>query len=130
MGKIIGIFGYGFGTNCWADEVPHPDPNAVTFRVYPSTKTVDDELEALREERLANRERALAQEVRRKTTELEKAHAQLREYSLSLEAKVHAPHPGAGGEQPRAATSQGSGGGGQRAQVDVLGQHEPQSAPP
>ncbi len=90
MGKIIGIFGYGFGTNCWADEVPHPDPNAVTFRVYPSTKTIDDELEALREERLADRERALAQEVRRKTTELEKAHAQLREYSLSLEAKVHA----------------------------------------
>ena len=90
MGKIIGIFGHAFGTNCWADELPQPDPNSVMFRVYPSTKTIDDEIDALREQRLADRERALAQEVRRKTAELEKAHAQLRDYSLTLEASVHA----------------------------------------
>ncbi len=88
MGKIIGIFSHAFGTSCWADEVPSDDETTVTFRVYPSVKTLAHELLTLREQRMRDRERALAEEVRKKTKELEEAHARLREYSNSLEDAV------------------------------------------
>lgn len=88
MGKLIGIFSHAFGTNCWADEVPVDDEMAVSFRVYPSSKTIDRELAVLRDLRMKARERALAEEVTKKTFELEEAHRRLREYSVSLEDSV------------------------------------------
>ncbi|MBK6686530.1 MAG: response regulator [Deltaproteobacteria bacterium] len=90
MGKIIGIFSHAFGTSCWADEIPSEDETTVTFRVYPSVKTLAQELVTLREQRMRDRERALAAEVQKKTAELEEAHARLREYSHSLEGAVRA----------------------------------------
>ncbi|MCB9718026.1 MAG: hypothetical protein H6712_29520 [Myxococcales bacterium] len=90
MGKIIGIFTHALGTTCWADEALRREPggNRVTFEVFPSTKTIPDELARLRRERMQQRMRRLAEEVDRKTAELRDAQARLERYSSELELRV------------------------------------------
>ncbi len=90
MGKVIGIFTHALGTNCWADESLHLEPDAqrVTFSVYPSAKTIPTELARLRRERMQARERQLAEEVEAKTAELLDAQRRLERYSSELERRV------------------------------------------
>lgn len=89
QGKIIGLFTYALGINCWADEQPtygeHPQ---VVFDVYPSAKTISRELHQLRIELMETRTRELKAEVDKKTAELLSARRDLERYSQSLEAKV------------------------------------------
>ncbi len=87
MGKIIGIFTHAFGRTCWADEVSESEAG-VTFRVYASEKTLENEIEALRTKHMHERERTLANEVKKKTRELEEAQRRLEEHSQTLEATV------------------------------------------
>jgi serine phosphatase RsbU (regulator of sigma subunit) len=94
QGKIIGLFSAAFGLNCWAYEQEiHFDKNDlsnnfVMFRIEPSDKTISQELEKLRLERMDQKERLLTDEVNKKTKELLIAQAQLEEYSKNLERKV------------------------------------------
>lgn len=54
QGKIIGIFTHALQTQCWADEqiVERADADtAVQFRVYASQRTIESELDEIRQER-------------------------------------------------------------------------------
>lgn len=65
LGKIIGIFSLAFGVPCWADELNasiHGSTSHVEFKVYPSSKTIASELDALR--------RAQKQLMRRRLAEM------------------------------------------------------------
>lgn len=72
QGKLIGIFTHALGVNCWADEAIERDGDrsAVVFTVTPSSRTIEVELSALRREQMRVRERALADEIARKTEAL------------------------------------------------------------
>lgn len=66
LGKIIGIFSHALGVNCWADEIwPSCEDDAVEFHLYPSDRTIEADLEALR--------RKAQEEVRRPLEEAERA---------------------------------------------------------
>ena len=76
QGKIIGIFSQALGVNCWADEAILDYDAAepfVEFEIYRSDKTIEQEIQQLREQRMRDRERFLAQEVAKKTLELKTA---------------------------------------------------------
>ncbi len=90
LGKIIGIFSHAFNTPCWAEDNCHydPDHSRVTFRIYPSSTTIQKELKKFRYERMLSRERTLAEEVEHQTARLSQAQEDLEEYSRSLEQKV------------------------------------------
>jgi hypothetical protein len=90
QGKIIGIFNHAFGTRCWANDICRYDPENpyAAFEIFPSEKTIRDELKRLRYERMMGRERNLALEVERKTSELRKAKMELEDYSKNLEQRV------------------------------------------
>ncbi|MDM8560090.1 adenylate/guanylate cyclase domain-containing protein [Candidatus Parabeggiatoa sp. HSG14] len=73
QGKIIGIFSHAMGVNCWADEkqiVLENNGLAVEFYVYQSEKTIVEELEKLRWQKMRDKEKVLAHEVEKKTSEL------------------------------------------------------------
>lgn len=72
MGKLCGLFGYAFGTQCWAEEHPVAgEPFAVDFHFYESNITIDSELSRLREQHIAERQQQLiAQLVRAQTQDL------------------------------------------------------------
>jgi PAS domain S-box-containing protein len=75
QGKIIGIFNHAFDTTCWADEVTAaygPDNFFVEFDIYESPRTIDDEIDRLRLNRLNESEKLLAEQVRLKANELHK----------------------------------------------------------
>ncbi len=75
QGKIIGVFSYAFGVNCWADAeevVVSEDELSVVFRVYPADKTIATEIERVRK----LRHRAGEQQFRAR---LDEATASLRE---------------------------------------------------
>ena len=90
MGKIIGIFTHALGTNCWANESLHFDAesNRVSFSVYPSDRTIAQELAELRRVRMRERERVLTEQVDEKTVELRAAQRRLERYSEELEQRV------------------------------------------
>ncbi|MFK7915364.1 MAG: ATP-binding protein [Pseudomonadales bacterium] len=90
QGKIIGLFNQAFGVTCWADEVDGHGAGAddVVFQVYPSDRTIEREIDQVVQARMEDRERQLAAEVERKTAELERARAALREYAQTLEQQV------------------------------------------
>lgn len=90
MGKIIGIFTHALGTTCWANEELHFDAesNRVSFSVYPSDRTIAQELAKLRRMRMQERERVLTEQVDGKTTELRAAQHRLERYSEELEQRV------------------------------------------
>lgn len=87
QGKIIGLFSTAFGTNCWADQIEIGDNN-VQFTVYPSKRTVEQEIERISHERMAYRERTLADEVTAKTSELLEARNQLAAHAQTLESRI------------------------------------------
>jgi|GEM_PF-1110259 len=80
QGKIIGIFSQAFGTNCWADEVnvSYDENNPfVEFQVYQSNKTIEDEIESIRLQKLSDQERILHNEVKKTTRKLVKTNEEL-----------------------------------------------------
>jgi class 3 adenylate cyclase len=94
QGKMMGLFSAAFGVNCWAYErdiyinKEELSENYVDFYLEPSEKTITKELEALRLQRMQEKERLLTEEVQRKTEEIEIVNTKLEEYAKELEQKV------------------------------------------
>lgn len=90
QGKVIGIFNHAFGDRCLARDICYfdsPDPRT-ELKIFPSNKTIKDELKKLREERMVAREKILAAQVNKKTEELRKANKEIEMYSETLEKKI------------------------------------------
>ncbi|MCP4671390.1 MAG: hypothetical protein GY857_08780 [Desulfobacula sp.] len=90
QGKIIGIFNNAFKTQCWVDDICHYNSTKpyTEFKIFPSPKTIDDELKKLRYQRMFEKEQELANKVEDKTAELQQAQQKIEEYSKTLEQKV------------------------------------------
>lgn len=90
QGKIIGIFNNAFDARCWANDNCHYDTvdPYVKFVIYPSKKTIRNELERLRYERMMESEKALTDKVNQKTLELQQAKIEIELYSETLEQRV------------------------------------------
>jgi hypothetical protein len=90
QGKIIGIFGHAFGRRCWADDICNYDSDVpyVTLNIFPAEKTIRDELQKMRYDRMVAREQELEDTVRNRTAELVKAKGRIEEYSKTLEQMV------------------------------------------
>lgn len=81
LGKTIGIFRHALGRSCWAEETTDttgPLP-VVELRLFPSDRTIEAELAALRRDKQAARETELqrrvdeaSEELRRRAGELER----------------------------------------------------------
>jgi len=74
QGKIIGIFSHAFGSTCWADEIEahYEDGNCyVKLDVYPSVRTIQNELGSLRLRRMEQKERELRDLIHAQTQKLE-----------------------------------------------------------
>ena len=90
QGKIIGIFSHAFDIPCWANDVCHYG-SAVPYteiKVFPSEKTIVNELKKLRYENMMASEQELAAKVDQKTAELQQAKEEIEQYSRTLEQKV------------------------------------------
>ena len=75
-GKLIGLFSEAFGQPCWATQTAvsyEPENLFVEFVIAPSTMTIETELARVREERMAERERALRQKLDEMTAELKRS---------------------------------------------------------
>ncbi len=90
QGKIIGIFNHAFGVRCWANDICHYDSDDphTELKIFPSRKTIKNELKKLRYERMIASEQVLAAKVDHKTTELQKAKNEIELYSRTLEQQV------------------------------------------
>ena len=89
QGKIIGLFSTAFEINCWADQQEIGEAG-VAFRVYPSNRTIEDEIDRISHARMADRERQLADEVAQKTSALLDARRQLEAHAQTLESRIKA----------------------------------------
>jgi hypothetical protein len=90
QGKIIGIFNNAFDARCWANDKCHYDTvdPYVKFVIYSSNKTISNELDKLRYERMMESEKALTDKVNQKTLELQQAKKKIELYSETLEQRV------------------------------------------
>ncbi len=90
QGKIIGIFSHAFGIPCWANDICYYDSADpyTEIKIFPSTKTIKDELKKLRYERMLSSERDLAAKVDLKTVELQQAKNEIEQHSRTLEKKI------------------------------------------
>jgi hypothetical protein len=90
QGKIIGIFSHAFGVPCWANDVCYYDSTVpyTEIKVFPSEKTIENELKKLRHERMMESEQELAAKVDQKTVQLQQAKKVIERYSRVLEQKV------------------------------------------
>ena len=90
LGKLIGIFNHAFGGSCWAGATCYYDADEpyIEVKLYPSDKTIEDELKKLRYEHMMEKERELADLVDQKTAELQQAKKEIEQYSMTLEQKV------------------------------------------
>ncbi len=77
LGKIIGILSHALGVNCWADEKIDYTGLSVEFTIYPSEKTILNEINKLRLQKIEKREKELLLEVEKKTEELKKSKEEL-----------------------------------------------------
>ena len=76
LGRIIGIFRKVLPQNCWAtDHYEYAENGDIRVRltVYASDKTIADELNRLRGEKLTQHEKKLHDEIQEKTAELQKS---------------------------------------------------------
>ena len=71
QGKIIGVFEKALGQTCWASEAFDKKENTVTFTVYASEKSIEDELAVLRRARSSEQEQQLYAQIDAKTRELQ-----------------------------------------------------------
>lgn len=90
QGKIMGIFSHAFKTRCWADDICHYDHAEpyTELKIFPSQKTIENELKKLRYERMVANEQDLANKVEERTAKLQKAQQKVEVYSKTLEQKV------------------------------------------
>jgi hypothetical protein len=90
QGKLIGIFSNAFNSRCWANDICHYDRTNphVKFEIYPSNKTINNELKKLRYKKMLESEKALTEKINQKTLELQKAKKEIEEYSETLEQRV------------------------------------------
>lgn len=90
QGKLIGIFSHAFDTFCWANDTCYYDSEEpyTVIEIFPSKKTIQNELKKLRYERMLAGERELTDKVAQKTAELQKAKKEIENYSHTLEQKV------------------------------------------
>jgi len=88
LGKIIGILSHALGVNCWADEKIDYTGLSVEFTIYPSEKTILNEINKLRLQKIEKREKELLIEVEKKTDELEKALSEARNARETLEKEI------------------------------------------
>jgi hypothetical protein len=90
QGKIIGIFNQAFGTRCWANDICNYDSVELKteFKIFPSKKTIQDELKKLRYKRMMESEQDLVNKVEEKTAELQQAQKKVEQYSKTLEQEV------------------------------------------
>jgi hypothetical protein len=86
QGKLIGIFSHAFGRFCWANDTCYYDSSdpSTEIKIYPSTKTIKNEIKKLRYERMLASEQDLADKVEQKTAELQKAKNEIEQYSRTL----------------------------------------------
>ncbi|MGH1487184.1 MAG: putative bifunctional diguanylate cyclase/phosphodiesterase [Cellvibrionaceae bacterium] len=76
LGRIIGIFKNVMPQNCWAtDHYEYLEDGDVRLRltVYASDKTINDELDRLRKDKLTLHEQKLQDEIKEKTAEIQKS---------------------------------------------------------
>lgn len=90
QGKLMGIFSHAFGVSCWANDTSYygSENPYVEIEIFPSDLTIENELKILRYNRMLESEQKLAAKVALKTFELQRAKAELEEYSISLESKI------------------------------------------
>nr|WP_320192914.1 PAS domain S-box protein [uncultured Desulfobacter sp.] len=90
QGKIIGIFSHAFNTRCWADVFCYYDQDKpyAELKIFPSKKTIEDEIKKIRYLQMAKKEQVLAKKIEDRTAELKQAQKQIEEYSKTLEQKV------------------------------------------
>ncbi|MFK7964005.1 MAG: nitrogen regulation protein NR(II) [Burkholderiaceae bacterium] len=86
QGKLIGLFSIAFETSCWAYPVAGAagEGGYVDFAIEPSRTTIAGQIEQLRQARMAQSERELAQEVDRQTKALKSLEASQRSILNSL----------------------------------------------
>ncbi len=74
-GKMIGLFTHALGQRCWADERCYQSDgeHVVEISIFPSRKTIADELERLRRELARKRARTLQEQVERLAAQLQQA---------------------------------------------------------
>jgi len=90
QGKIIGIFSHAFNTRCWADVMCYYDQDKpyAELKIFPSEKTIEDEIKKVRYLQMAKKEQALAKKIEDRTAKLRQARQQIEEHSKTLEQKV------------------------------------------
>ena len=88
LGKIIGIFSHAFGVPVWADENASLQELKVEFFIYPSKKTIEEEIDRLRRDRMDECQQVLNSQVAEKTRQLQQAREELETYTHMLEKKV------------------------------------------
>ena len=90
QGKIIGIFSHAFGIPCWANDICYYDSvdPYTEIKIFPSKKTIKDELKTLRYERMMASEQDLTAKVDQKTAELQQAKNEIEQHSRTLEQKI------------------------------------------
>ena len=90
QGKIIGIFSHAFNTRCWADVMCYYDQDKpyAELKIFPSKKTIEDEIKKVRCLQMAKKEQALAKQIKSSTAKLQQARQQIEEHSKTLEQKV------------------------------------------
>ena len=74
-GKMIGLFTHALGQRCWANERGYRDgpENVVEISIFPSEKTIAEELDRLRGELARRRARELEEKVERLAAQLQQA---------------------------------------------------------
>jgi PAS domain S-box-containing protein len=90
QGKIIGIFSHAFNTRCWADVFCYYDQGepSAELKIFPSKKTIEDEIIKIRYLQMKKKEQALAKKVEDRTAKLQQARQQIEKYSKTLEQTV------------------------------------------
>lgn len=138
-GKLIGIFRYALGGNCWADErcyVENGEP-VVEFSLYPSSLTISAELERLRRKFADEKATKLQDEVTRQTELLRHSEERLRTtlssldgwvLTLSVDGSIQAQYRPDGVPFPTAELGQQLRGGTPRAGGRLAQQHVPGGA--
>jgi len=89
-GKMIGIFRYALGANCWADERCYVEngEQVVELSLYPSTMTISAELERLRAELASSKARKLQETVEHRTEQYRRSEERLLATLASMNSLV------------------------------------------
>ncbi len=89
-GKMIGIFRYALGVNCWADERCYVEngESVVELSLYQSTMTIATELKRLRAEVATSKARKLQETVEHRTELHQRSEERLRATLASMNSLV------------------------------------------